>query len=220
MSPARRTFEHMFEITALREKIREMEGTRVAPRIPVHPALAPLLGGGLVPGGVYATSPSLGLGLGLAAEAVRESGWLAAVGFPHLGVEAVTASGIALDRFVSIPQPKEHWATVVGAVCDGFTVVLARGPRGLDPASASRIAAVAHRTGTVLVVLGDWPRPTARIEVTGADNHGLGDGHGVLAARDLHLSVTDHGMVTRGSLPWPLDRDEPVAPVRRLRAVP
>ena len=149
----------MFEIAALRDKIREMEGTKVVPRLPVHAALAPLIGGGLVPGGVYSISRSLSLALGLAVESVRESGWCAAIGFPHLGIEAVEGAGISLDRFVSIPNPKEHWATVVGAVCDGFSVVLARSPHGLSPTSAARVTALAHRTGAVLVVLGEWPLP-------------------------------------------------------------
>lgn len=220
MSAVGRTFEHMFEIAALREKIREMEGTRVAPRVPVHSALAPLLGGGLAPGGVYSISPSLSVALGLAVEAVRESGWCAAIGFPHLGIEAVRDTGIALDRFVSIPSPKEHWATVVGAVCDGFTVVIARSPHRLAPSSAARISALAHRTGAVLVVLGEWPGATARIEVTRVDNHGLDHGHGVLSARDIHVSATTRGVTKRGVLPWPLERETPASPVRHLRAVP
>ncbi len=220
MSAAGRTFEHMFELAALRDKIREMEGTRVTPRVPVHAALAPLLGGGLVPGGVYSISPSLSLGLALAVEAVRESGWCAAIGFPHLGVEAVRDAGVSLERFVSIPKPKEHWATVVGAVCDGFTVVIARSPHNLAPSSAARISALAHRTGAVLVVLGEWPGATARIEVTSVDNHGLDDGHGVLAARDIHVSAVTRGVTKRGVVPWPLEREVPAAPVRHLRVVP
>jgi hypothetical protein len=158
--------------------------------------------------------------LGLAVESVRESGWCAAIGFPHLGIEAVRDSGIALERFVSIPTPKEHWATVVGAVCDGFSVVLARSPHGLSPTSAARVTALAHRTGAVLVVLGDWPGATARIEVTSVVNHGVGDGHGVLSSRDIHLRASVRGVTKTGILPWPLDREaDSVAPVRRLRVV-
>jgi hypothetical protein len=210
----------MFEVAALRDKIREMEGTKVVPRLPVHPALSPLIGGGLVPGGVYSISRSLSLALGLAVESVRESGWCAAIGFPHLGIEAVRDSGIALERFVSIPNPKEHWATVVGAVCDGFSVVLARSPHGLSPTSAARVTALAHRTGAVLVVLGEWPGATARIEVTSVVNHGVGDGHGVLSSRDINLRASVRGVTKTGILPWPLDREaDSVAPVRRLRVV-
>jgi hypothetical protein len=192
----------MFELSVLRERIREMEGPRVDPRLPVHPALSGLVGGGLVPGGVYSLSPSLTLALGLATEAVAEC-------------------GIALERFVSIPTPKEHWATVVGAVCDGFTVVIARSPASVPATTASRIAAVARRTGAVLIVLGDWPGATARLDVDGVRNLGIGDGHGLLTGRDIRVRAVTRGITTTAVLPWPFDREpEPaVAPVRHLRAV-
>ncbi|MEN9740501.1 MAG: hypothetical protein RLZ72_767 [Actinomycetota bacterium] len=211
----------MFEISVLKERIREMEGPRVDPRLPVHSALSGLIGGGLVPGGVYSLSPSLTLALGLATEAVAESGWVCAVGFPHLGIEAVAECGIALDRFVSIPSPKEHWATVVGAVCDGFTVVIARSPGTVSAPTASRIAAVARRTGAVLIVLGEWPGATAKLEVVGVRNLGLEDGHGLLTGRDIRVRAVTRGVTKAAVLPWPFDRDvEPdIAPVRHLRAV-
>ncbi len=211
----------MFELSALRERIREMEGPRVDPRLPVHPSLAGLIGGGLVPGGVYSISPSLTLALGLATEAVAESGWCAAVGFPNLGIEAVAECGISLDRFVSIPTPKEHWATVVGAVCDGFTVVIARSPASVPAATASRIAAVARRAGAVLIVLGEWPGATARLDIDGVRNLGIGDGHGLLTGRDITVRAVNRGIAKTAVLPWPFDREpEPVAtPVRHLRAV-
>lgn len=211
----------MFELSALRERIREMEGPRVDPRLPVHQSLAGLIGGGLVPGGVYSISPSLTLALGLATEAVAESGWCAAVGFPNLGIEAVAECGISLDRFVSIPTPKEHWATVVGAVCDGFTVVIARSPASVPAATASRIAAVARRAGAVLIVLGEWPGATARLDIDGVRNLGIGDGHGLLTGRDITVRAVNRGIAKTAVLPWPFDREpEPVAtPVRHLRAV-
>ena len=211
----------MFELSVLRERIREMEGPRVDPRLPVHSSLAPLIGGGLAPGGIYSISPSLTLALGLTAAAVAESGWVAAVGFPHLGIEAVQECGVSLDRFVSIPSPKAHWATVVGAVCDGFTVVIARVPDGVSPATAERIAAVARRTGAVLIVLGEWPGATARLEVVGVRNLGISDGHGLLLGRDITVRSVTRGIAQTGVLPWPFDRvaEPEVAPVRHLTAL-
>ena len=199
-----------------------MEGPRVDPRLPVHSSLAPLIGGGLAPGGIYSISPSLTLALGLTASAVAESGWVAAVGFPHVGIEAVQECGVSLDRFVSIPSPKAHWATVVGAVCDGFTVVIARVPDGVAPATAARIAAVARRTGAVLVVLGEWPGATARLEVVGVRNLGISDGHGLLLGRDITVRSVTRGIAQTGVLPWPFDRvaEPEVAPVRHLTALP
>ncbi len=211
----------MFELSVLRERIREMEGPRVDPRLPVHSSLAPLIGGGLAPGGIYSISPSLTLALGLTASAVAESGWVAAVGFPHLGIEAVQECGVSLDRFVSIPSPKSHWATVVGAVCDGFTVVIARVPDGVSPATAARIAAVARRTGAVLIVLGEWPGATARLEVVGVRNLGISDGHGLLLGRDITVRSVTRGIAKTGVLPWPFDRvaEPEVVPVRHLTAL-
>jgi hypothetical protein len=51
-------------------------------------------------------------------------------------------------------------------------------------------------------------------------NHGVGDGHGVLSSRDIHLRASVRGVTKTGILPWPLDREaDSVAPVRRLRVV-
>ena len=101
--------------------------------------------------------------------------------------------------------PRGRWATVVAALLDGVTVVLAPVPPGLRVGDARRLAARARERQGVLVVLessgtagarvGRWPgeasrrlRPRVRWR---------GQGPGLLVERALALEVVEHGRVRR-----------------------
>jgi hypothetical protein len=73
----------------------------------------------------------------------------------------------------------------------------------------------------VLIVLGEWPSATARLEVVGVRNLGISDGHGLLLGRDITVRSVTRGIVKTGVLPWPFDRvaEPDIAPVRHLKAV-
>jgi hypothetical protein len=73
----------------------------------------------------------------------------------------------------------------------------------------------------VLIVLGEWPGATARLDIDGVRNLGIGDGHGLLTGRDITVRAVNRGITKTAILPWPFDRQpEPAAtPVRHLRAV-
>jgi hypothetical protein len=112
-------------------------------RLPVLPALAPLLpGGGLQRGTTVAVGTRDGLpgatslALALAAGASQAGSWVAAVGLGALGLVAAAELGVALDRLVLVADPgrqREGWASVVAALVDGFDVVLVAGqPEGRD----------------------------------------------------------------------------------------
>lgn len=208
--------EHMFELGVLRERIREMETTRVEPRVPTHPLFARLLGGGLKPGSVYSVSSSLTVAMVLAAGASGDGAWCASVGIPHLGAQAAHEAGINLERFVTIPYPGTQWPTVVGALVDSFGIVLARSPGDMPAASAARIAAVARRAGSVLIVVGDWPGAEARIQVVAHTPLGVHQGHGLVVGHDIAMTVTGKGATQRAVLPWPLTRELPAPPRLRL----
>ena len=62
-------------------------GPRVRHLVPVHPALAGLLDGGLQPGAAYSVSGGALL-LALLAEPSQAGSWCGVVGIPELGAEA------------------------------------------------------------------------------------------------------------------------------------
>jgi hypothetical protein len=66
---------------------------------------------------------------------------------------------------------------------------------------ARRLVAKARERSTVLVALGPWPAEAAvRCEANGSRWRGLGDGEGLLAARDVDLSVLHRGTPVQARL--------------------
>jgi hypothetical protein len=194
-------------------------------RLPVLPALAPLLpGGGLQRGTTVAVGTQDGLpgatslALALAAGASQAGSWVAAVGLGALGLVAATELGVALDRLVLVADPgrqRDGWASVVAALVDGFDVVLVAGQpegrgrdqgqrrgrgTGLRPADARRLVARARERGAVLMAVGgDLPgeRSPVRLTVVAAAWTGLGEGWGHLAGRRMTVETGGRGEAAR-----------------------
>jgi hypothetical protein len=165
-------------------------------RIPVLPALQPMLPErGLRPGtmvsitGIGATS----LAFALVAQPSKDS-WTACVGMPELGLRAGAELGLDLDRLVVVTDPKEQWTDVLAALVDAFDVVLAHPP---PTRSARKLAGRVRERDAVLVAVGDWPESDIRIEGTSCVWHGIGRGHGHLAARTLTVTVTGRRAAAR-----------------------
>ena len=126
-------------------------------RLPVLPALEALLPGaglrrgttvavGAAPGVAGATS----LALALAAGASQAGSWVAAVGLGSLGLVAAAELGVALERLVMVAEPgrdREGWASVMGALVDGFDIVLVAALGRLRPADARRLVARVRERG-------------------------------------------------------------------------
>jgi hypothetical protein len=168
--------------------------------------------GELVPGGALqrgtVTSvvgvPGAGatsLALGLAAAATAAGEWAAAVDLPGtLGGLAARECGVELARFVVVRDvSRRHWSTVVAALLDGVTLVMADVPRGLRAGDAHRLVARARERRAALVVLASaarpWPGEAAlRLQAEGGPWPGLGSGRGVLEARPPRLQATGRGV--------------------------
>jgi RecA/RadA recombinase len=114
-----------------------------------------------VVGGFGAGSTSVSLGLAAAASAVGE--WAAAVELDStLGGLAAAEAGVALERFLVVRRvPPARWASVVAALIEGFTVVVAEVPRHVRTSDCRRLAARAREQGVVLVVATRWPAEAA-----------------------------------------------------------
>ena len=110
----------------------------------------------------------------LAAAFTAVGEWTAAVDLDGtLGPLAAGEAGVALDRFAVVRRvPPARWATVVAALLDGVSLVLAEVPRGVRLGDARRLEARARERESVLVIA--EPRG------------GVARGRGLRAARRRH----------------------------------
>ena len=169
-------------------------------RLPVLPALEPLVpGAGLRRGSTVSVDgpAATSLALALASAASQDGAWVAAVGFPSLGLLAAAELGVALERFVLVASPDTApgpdnetatWAAAVAALVDAFEVVLVQATDRVRTRDARRLAARTRERDGVLVQVGSDPWPEGAdvtFEVTGAEWDGLGEGHGHLRARRI-----------------------------------
>jgi hypothetical protein len=159
----------------------ERVGSRARPLVLARDRTIRLSGGlgELIPGGALtrgsvlriAGDPAGGLGWGattvgftLAAAVTGTGEWAAAVDLDGtLGALAAAEVGVELERFAVVRRvPPARWATVVAALLDGVSIVLAEVPRGVSLGDARRLVARARERGTVLVV---HERAAPRFEV-------------------------------------------------------
>jgi hypothetical protein len=141
------------------------------------------------------------LAFGLAAAATAAGEWAAAVD-PRgtLGGLAAAESGVDLARFTVVRDvTRDRWATVVAALLDGVSLVMADVPRGLRTGDAHRLVARARERSTALVMVCSsaraWPADAAlRLWAVGGPWSGLELGRGVLAPRALQLRLEGRGL--------------------------
>lgn len=177
--------------TALQARIRQMQATKLdTRRLPTHPALAPLLGGGLKEGAAYSVQRSATLLMALMAGPSAAGSWCAVVGMPEFGVEAAERFGVDLERLVLVPHPGDQWLSVTAAVADVMGIVVTRPPKRASDTSVARLASRLRQRGTTLFVLGSWPQAEAMLSLQDSRWHGLGHGHGHLTAREVTVTVS------------------------------
>lgn len=169
------------------------------PAFPVSPALAGVLPQGLRRGSTVRVAGSVSLVLALLGGASADGAWCALVGLPRISAEAAAAYGVATSRLAVIPSAGPQWARTVGALLDGFDIVVVR-PVGQVPAGeAQRLAARARGQGAVLVPFGDaaWPGVEVRLELRDPQWAGIGDGHGRLRSRRVTVAAEGRGRAAR-----------------------
>jgi hypothetical protein len=174
--------------------------------LPVPGPLGALLPGGALQRGTVATvvgevgAGVTSLALGLAAAATAAGEWAAAVDLPGtLGGLSAHECGVELSRFAVVRGvPNDRWATVVAALLDGVSLVMADVPRGLRAGDARRLVARARERSTVLIMVSAsdraWPADAAlRLRAEGGPWPGLEPGRGVLEPRALRLRISGRG---------------------------
>ncbi len=161
----------------------------------------------------------LSLALAVAAEATRAGAWLAVVDVASLGLDAAVEMGVPLERLVAVESgPARNWAEVMGAVADGFELVVTAPQRSVSASMARKVHQRLSVRGVVMLMLGDQhpaaPSELADIELRATSPvwDGLGDGNGHLRARRITISASGRRMPHRRSvdvlLPGPSGRLE------------
>ena len=170
-------------------------------------ALADLVPGGAVVRGTVlrvAGAPGAGsttVAFELAAAFTALGEWAAAVDLDAtLGPLAAAEAGVALERFAVVRRvPPARWATVVAALLEGVTLVVADVPRGVGVGDAHRLTARARERDAVLVVHeragASWPVAAALTLRASGGAWDLTAGH--LVARAVHVVVAGRGAAAR-----------------------
>jgi hypothetical protein len=214
-------------VDQVRTLLAEAPGLRRAshidpPKIPVLEAFETVIPG-LRPGTTLSITGSgaTSLALALVARASQDK-WIASVDMPALGLVAASEFGLALDHLVVVPEPQKQWIDTMAAVVDAFDVVLAHSPPHRE---ARKLTARVRERDAVFVVVGATNESDLQIAGTNPTWHGIGDGHGYLAARTIDLTVTGRGGAARArrATLWLPDPDGTVSlaqetVVRKIRA--
>lgn len=188
--------------------------------------LAAILDGGPLPAGaVSVVAGSTSLLLALLAHSQGSSQWVAVTGMPDLGLLAADDAGLALDRAALVPHVPRDAATVVAALLDGFSYVVAGPELALAPAERRRLLARARERGSALVTTQPWEQAAIRLEVTAHRWSGVERGAQYLRRCELDVQRTLRGATDRWQVTVPMPGGllvEPVAgaarPARARRA--
>jgi hypothetical protein len=159
--------------------------------LPVPQVLAPLFpGGALARGSVVQVSGSTSVLLALAAAAATDGAWCALAAMPDVGWRAAAGAGLALDRVAVVPAPGPDAAAVVGALTDGFDVLVVGRCPALGERDRRSIAARVRNRGAVLLSTHDWPGAHLVLRATRSGWEGLGQGWGHLVDQELTVRAT------------------------------
>ncbi|MCV2393313.1 hypothetical protein OEB99_03245 [Actinotalea sp. M2MS4P-6] len=165
--------------------------------LPIAPALAPLLPGGLTRGATVTVTGSTSLVLTMLGAASAAGSWVAVVGMPAVGMLAAHQLGLALDRVVLVPDPGPDGPRVIAALVDGVDAVVV-GDVALADADRRRLSARARERSAVLVATTPWPGASVQLTVERTRWSGVGRGNGRLRDRVLTVSRAGRGSAARG----------------------
>ncbi len=160
----------------------------------VPDALAPALPlGGLRRGSAVRVEGSTSLLLSMAAAACRGGAWCAVVGMPDLGLAAAAERGLPMDRVALVPSPGANTPAVLGAVIDGFDVVVLGDVPHLVERDRRQLASRLRHREALLLTDGAWPGVDVVLTVIGSRWAGIGQGHGSFLGHELTVRVGGRG---------------------------
>lgn len=193
--------------------------------LPVPAGLEPLLPwGGLRRGSAVQVSGSRSVLLAIAAAAANAPGqdlWCAVMAMPDVGLAAAAEAGLDLSRTVVVPRPGPDAPAVLGALIDGFDVVVLGRSRALSDADRRNAGHRLRNREAVLLSGEVWPGAQAVLEVGERSWFGVGAGDGVLAGREATITGYARGLGPPRRVRIRMGADGGVVPVREeARLVP
>lgn len=186
--------------TAVTEPTQAPPSSSIPPELllPLPAGLDALLPwGGLRRGSAVQVSGSRSVLLALAAAAANAPGqdlWCAVMAMPDVGLAAAAEAGLDLDRTVVVPKPGPDAPSVLGALIDGFDVVVLGHCRALSDTDRRSAGHRLRSRETVLLSGGAWPGAQAVLEVGERSWLGVGAGEGVLTGREATIAGYVRGL--------------------------
>jgi hypothetical protein len=167
--------------------------------IAVHPSLHVLFPQGLIRGSsvMCRGDAAVSMAFLLASTASHADAWVGVAGLPTFGAQACHEMGTALQRVVVVrgtdgtdDTDDSTWAAVLGALVDGFDIVVFGAARHVRAGTARRIQARLQTRGGVLVLVSDAGSFSTDAQVSTTSTwQGLGDGDGYLRQRTVQITV-------------------------------
>lgn len=169
------------------------EAVEEARLLPVPAPVAPLLPhGALVRGTATQVQGSTSLLLAMAAAACSRGAWCAVMSMPDVGLAAAVEAGLDLEHTVLVPAPGPDAAAVLGALVDGFDVVVV----GRCPALSERdrrAVLTRIRTREAVLLSTAWPQAHVRLSADATTWFGAGAGSGVLTSGEVTVVAHARG---------------------------
>ncbi|GAA1636940.1 hypothetical protein [Georgenia ruanii] len=166
--------------------------------LPVPGALAPLFpAGALARGSVVQVTGSTSVLLALAGAASADGAWCSLAALPDVGWRAGAAAGLALDRVAVVPRPGPDAAAVVGALVDGFDVLVVGPCPALGERDRRLLGSRLRTRGAVLLSTHPWPGAHLVLRAAARSWDGLGQGWGHLGDQELTVRATGRGGAVR-----------------------
>jgi len=187
------------QIAELQSRVQQMQGVPSGRELDSLPGLASLPR--LRTGSAFMVD-NASLALALLSGPSQAGEWIGIVGVPDLGYESAAELGVDLSRTIVVPEPGEHWLSVLAGLAEIASVVLVRPPQTVTPSQAERLRSRLRLKGAALVSWGMWPRCEATFSLRSSHWVGLGRGHGHLSSRLAEVDVAWHGTSPRSVQLW------------------
>ncbi|PFG19794.1 hypothetical protein [Serinibacter salmoneus] len=153
-------------------------------------ALRPALPG-IRRGSSVSVTGSTSLLLHLVAHLSVQGAWCVMVARPELGLAAAVDAGIDPARLVLIPDPGPQAPDVLGALVDGFDIVVLGPCRALEARDRRALGARIRHRGAILIATTSWEGADVRLQAQQQRWEGLKPGGGHL--REERMVVVGSG---------------------------
>lgn len=161
--------------------------------VEVPEALRPALPG-IRRGSSASVTGSTSLLLHLVAHLSRQGAWCVVVARPDLGLAAAVDAGIDPEHLVLVPDPGPQAPDVLGALVDGFDLVVLGPCRALEARDRRSLGARIRHRGAILIASTPWEGADVRLQAQQQRWEGLEPGGGRLRAERMVVVGSGRGI--------------------------